>query len=76
MCGRHRDIAASRNLSEEEIKPVLKLKHREIANFTEARGVNLEWLFEGEGRIFKKDRPREIVRAVLDEVLAPIDQEA
>jgi hypothetical protein len=50
-------------------------KHREIANFTEAHCVNLEWLLEGRGPIFKKDI-REIVRAVLDEELAPIDQEA
>jgi hypothetical protein len=76
MRRRIRDIAASRDLSEEEIKPALKLKHREIANFTEAHGVNLEWLLEGRGPIFKKDRLREIVRAVLDEELVPIDQEA
>ena len=50
-----RDIAASRDLSDEEIKPVLKLNHHEIAEFTEKHGVNLEWLLEGRGRIFKKD---------------------
>jgi hypothetical protein len=33
----------------------LTLKHHEIANFTEKHGVNLEWLLEGKGRIFKKD---------------------
>ena len=33
--------------------PVLKLKHHEIANFTEKHGVNVEWLLEGKGRIFK-----------------------
>ena len=33
----------------------MKLKHHEIANFTEKHGVNLEWLLEGKGRIFKKD---------------------
>jgi hypothetical protein len=76
MRRRIRDVAASRDLSEEEIKPVLKLKHHEIANFTEVHGVNLEWLLEGTGRIFKKDSLREIVRAVLDEAPAPIDQEA
>lgn len=48
-------MAASRDLSDEEIRPVLKLKHHEIANFTEKHGVNLEWLLEGKGRIFKKD---------------------
>jgi hypothetical protein len=55
MRQRIRDIAASRDLSEEEIKPVLKLKHHEIARFTEVHGVNLEWLLEGKGRIFEKD---------------------
>ncbi len=58
MRQRIRDIAASRDLSEEEIKPVLKLKHHEIANFTEVHGVNLEWLLEGKGRIFKSGAPR------------------
>ena len=53
MRRRIRDIAASRDLSDEEIKPVLRLKHEEIASFTEAHGVNLEWLLEGKGRIFK-----------------------
>jgi hypothetical protein len=56
MRQRIRDIAASRDLSDEEIKPVLKLKHHEIAEFTEKHGVNLEWLLEGRGRIFKKDQ--------------------
>jgi hypothetical protein len=48
-------VAASRDLSDEESRPVLKLKHHEIANFTEKHGVNVEWLLEGKGRIFKKD---------------------
>src|ERR1700730_5081329 len=55
MRQRIRDIAASRDLSDEEIKPVLKLKHHEIGEFTEKHGVNLEWLLEGKGRIFEKD---------------------
>jgi hypothetical protein len=55
MRRRIRDIAASRDLSDEEIKPALTLKHHEIAEFTEKHGVNLEWLLEGKGRIFKKD---------------------
>ncbi len=58
MRQRIRDIAASRDLSDEEIKPVLKLKHHEIANFTEVHGVNIEWLLEGKGRIFKSEAPR------------------
>jgi hypothetical protein len=55
MRQRIRDIAASRDLSDEEIKPVLRLKHHEIAEFTEKHGVNLEWLLEGRGRVFKTD---------------------
>jgi hypothetical protein len=58
MRQRIRDIAASRDLSDEEIKPVLKLKHHEIACFSEAHGVNLEWLLEGKGRIFNSGVPR------------------
>ena len=30
-------------------------KHHEIAEFTEKHGVNLEWLLEGRGRVFKTD---------------------
>jgi hypothetical protein len=41
MRQRIRDIAASRDLSDEEIKPALTLKHHEIAKFTEKHGV---WL--------------------------------
>jgi hypothetical protein len=55
MRQRIRDIAASRNLSAEDIKGVMTLKHHEIARFTEVHGVNLEWLLEGRGRIFEKD---------------------
>ena len=53
MRQRIREIAASRDLSDEEIRPVLKLKHHEIARFTEVHGVNLAWLLEGKGRIFE-----------------------
>jgi hypothetical protein len=52
MRQRIRDIAASRDLSAEEIKPALTLKHHEIAKFIERHGVNAEWLLEGTGRIF------------------------
>lgn len=38
-----------------EIRPVLSLRHRYIGEFTTKYNVNLEWLLEGEGRIFKKD---------------------
>jgi hypothetical protein len=55
MRQRIREVAASRDLSDEEIKPVLRLKHQEIAEFTEKHGVNLGWLLEGNGRIFRTD---------------------
>jgi hypothetical protein len=53
MRQRIRDIAASRDLSDEEIKPVLRLKHREIGEFAEKHGVNLGWLLGGKGRLFE-----------------------
>jgi hypothetical protein len=53
MRQRIREIAASRDLSDEEIKPALRLKHQQIAEFAEKHGVNLKWLFEGMGSIFK-----------------------
>jgi len=55
MRRRIRDVAASRDLSGEEIKPALTLKHQDIARFSERHGVNIEWLLEGKGRIFKND---------------------
>jgi hypothetical protein len=55
MRQRIRDIAASRDLSDEEIKPALTLKHQEIARFSQQHGVNIEWLLEGRGRVFEKD---------------------
>src|SRR5271155_1153609 len=55
MRRRIRDVAASRDLSDEQIKPALTLKHQEIARFSEQHGVSIEWLLEGKGRIFKKD---------------------
>jgi hypothetical protein len=55
MRRRIRDIAASRDLSDEEITPALTLKHQEIWNFSQQHGVNIEWLLEGKGRIFEKD---------------------
>jgi hypothetical protein len=55
MRRRIRDVAASRDLSDEEIQPALTLKHQEIARFSEQHGVNIEWLLEEKGRLFKKD---------------------
>jgi hypothetical protein len=57
MRQRIRDVAASRNLSDEEIKPVLRLNHQEIARFSQRYGVSLNWLLEGKGRIFRADEP-------------------
>ena len=53
MRRRIRIIALFRDLSVEEIKPALTLKHHEIAKFAEKHGVNLEWLLEGKGHILK-----------------------
>jgi hypothetical protein len=55
MRQRIREVAALRDLSDEEIKPVLGLRHEEVGNFSEKHGVNLAWLLEGRGRIFKTD---------------------
>jgi hypothetical protein len=55
MRQRIRDVAASRNLSDEEIKPALTLKHHKLGNFVEKHGVEWPWLLEGKGRIFEKD---------------------
>jgi hypothetical protein len=61
MRRRIRDVAASRDLSDEEIKPALTLKHQEIAHFSEQHGVNIEWLLEGRGRTpSRKIRSRSI----------------
>jgi hypothetical protein len=53
MRQRIRDIAASRGLSDEEIKPVWSLKHQRVAEFVDKHGVNFKWLYEGMGSIFK-----------------------
>jgi hypothetical protein len=49
------DIAASRNLSDEEIKPALSLSHEAVGEFVEKHGVIWPWLLEGNGRIFESD---------------------
>ena len=53
MRQRIREVAASRNLSDEEIRPVLKLKHETIGRFCQAHDVNIGWLLEGIGPVFK-----------------------
>jgi hypothetical protein len=58
MRQRIRDIAASGDLSDEEIKPALSLKHYKLVKFVEKHDVNWPWLLEGNGRVFQKDRIR------------------
>jgi hypothetical protein len=53
MRQRIREVAASRNLSDEAIRPVLKLKHEEIGRFCQTHGVNIGWLLEGAAPMFK-----------------------
>jgi hypothetical protein len=55
MRRRIKDIAASRDIPDDEIRPVLSLRHRHIGEFATKYSVNLEWLLEGRGRIFKTD---------------------
>jgi hypothetical protein len=55
MRQRIKDIAASRDIPDDEIRPVLSLRHRHIGEFATKYSVNLEWLLEGKGRIFEKD---------------------
>jgi hypothetical protein len=50
-------VALLRDLSDEQIKPVLTLTHREIAKFHHKHGVNLEWLLEGKGRVVINEPP-------------------
>jgi hypothetical protein len=40
---------------DDEIRPVLSLRHRHIGGFATKYSVNLEWLLEGRGHIFKTD---------------------
>ena len=56
MRRRIRDIAASRDLSDDEIKPVLRLKHREIGEFCRKHDVSLQWLLEGAGPMQEHDQ--------------------
>ena len=58
MRQRIRDVAASRGISDGEIRPALTLKHEAIGRFSEAHGVNLGWLLEGRGASLGKTRSR------------------
>ena len=54
MRQRIREVAAARQIPDDEIKPTLRLKHQEIDRFCEAHGVNLAWLIEGVGEMLKR----------------------
>jgi hypothetical protein len=54
MPQRIREVAALRTLSDDEIRPALGLRHQPIGEFCEANGVNLGWLLEGAGEMFKR----------------------
>jgi hypothetical protein len=55
MRRRIKDIAAARDIPDDEIRPVPSLRHRHIGEFAKKYSVNFEWLLEGKGRIFEKD---------------------
>lgn len=52
---RIRDIAASRDLSDEEIKSAMTTEDFQLAQFARKHGVSIEWLLTGKGHIFEKD---------------------
>jgi hypothetical protein len=54
MRRRIRKLAAERDLPDDEIKSVLRLKHHEIGAFAIKHSVSLAWLLEGAGPTFKK----------------------
>jgi hypothetical protein len=60
MRQRIRELAASRDLPDDEIKSVLRLKHQEIGEFAMKHSVSLAWLLEGAGPIFKKYSQQEL----------------
>jgi hypothetical protein len=53
MRQRIREVAALRQIPDDEIKPVLGLRHHAVAAFGEAQGLNYGWLLEGEGEMFR-----------------------
>jgi hypothetical protein len=44
---RIKEFAASRDIPDDEIRPVLSLRHRHIAEFATTYNVSLDWLLEG-----------------------------
>jgi hypothetical protein len=57
MRQRIRQLATERDLPDDEIKSVLRLKHQEIGAFAIRHSVSLAWLLEGAGPVFKKYPP-------------------
>jgi hypothetical protein len=47
MRRRIKEFAASRDIPDDEIRPVLSLRHHHIAKFVETYNVSLDWLLEG-----------------------------
>ena len=56
MRQRIREIAASLNLSDIQIKLALRLKHEEVGRFCQTHSVNPGWLLEGAAPMFKGRR--------------------
>lgn len=54
MRQRIREVAALRTLHDDDFRPALSLRHRQIGEFCEAHGVSLDWLLEGQGEMFKR----------------------
>ena len=58
MRRRIKDITASRDIPDDEIRPVLSLKHRHVGEFATKYSVNLLWLPEGKAHVFDWRRVR------------------
>lgn len=57
MRQRIKQVAVARDIPDDEIQPVLSLKHRHVAEFATNHGVNFAWLYEGTGEMFGAARP-------------------
>jgi len=56
MRRRIKEFAASRDIPDDEIRPVLSLRHRHIAEFATTYNVSLQWLLEGAGPMQEHDQ--------------------
>jgi hypothetical protein len=56
MRRRIKEFAASRDIPDDEIRPVLSLRHRHIGEFATTYNVSLDWLLEGTGPMQKHDQ--------------------